>query len=84
LKQGEIKIMTMEKCTAHSGIEEAIENIKKSDSDQWEHITAIEKALPRLMPLWVTVILMVMSGITGSALTLAGMIVKFYSRSGGG
>ena len=70
----------MEKCEAHSGIEEAIENLKESESQQWKHIDAIEKALPRLMPLWVTVILMVMSGITGSALTLAGMIIKFYGN----
>ena len=74
----------MEKCELHSGFEEAIENIKKSDATQWEHITAIENALPKLMPLWVTVILMVMSGITGSAFTVAAMVIKFYSKAEGG
>ena len=64
-------------CDAHSGMAEAIKNLKASDKDQWEHINAIESALPKLLPLWVTVVLMVMSGVTASALTFAGMWMKF-------
>ncbi len=30
-----------ELCDKHSGFEEAIENLKKSESDQWEHIRLI-------------------------------------------
>lgn len=67
----------MDICEAHSGLIEAVDNLKKSETEQWEHINAIEKALPRLLPLWVTVTLMLMSGVTGSALTFAGMIIKF-------
>lgn len=69
--------MDKEKCDAHSGFDEAIENLKESDKDQWTHINTIEAALPRLVPVWVVIVLMVMSGLTGSALTFAGMIIKF-------
>jgi len=54
-----------------------IEQLKKSDDEQWEHINGLEKALHRLVPVWTTVVLMVMSAMTGSALTFAGMIIKF-------
>jgi len=71
----------MEYCDAHSGMIEAIENLKKSDKQQWEHIDIIESKLPKLLPVWVTVILMVMSGLTGSALTFAGMIIKLSGQN---
>jgi len=68
--------MTIEKCEAHSGFEKSIENLEKSEIDQWTHINKIEAALPRLVPVWVAIVLMLMSGLTGSALTFAGMILK--------
>jgi len=73
----------MEKCDAHSGFDEAIENLKKSDKEQWNHIDIIEAALPKLVPIWVTVVLMLSSAITASALTFAGMIIKFSGKTGG-
>ena len=57
--------------------DEQILNLQKSDGDQWEHITGLEKALRRLVPVWTTVVLMAMSALTGSAMTFAGMIIKF-------
>ena len=71
----------MEKCEAHSGFDEAIKNLRKSDVDQWKHIDAIEARLPKLVPVWVTIILMVMSAVTGSALTVAVMFIKFSGKS---
>ena len=68
--------MAIEKCEAHSGFEKSIENLEKSEIDQWTHINKIEAALPRLVPVWVAIVLMLMSGLTGSALTFAGMILK--------
>ncbi len=56
---------------------EQISQLKQSDTDQWEHITGLEKALTKLVPVWTTVVLMALSAITGSALTFAGMIIKF-------
>jgi len=68
--------MAIEKCEAHSGLTKSIDNLEKSDIDQWTHINKIEAALPRLVPVWVAIVLMLMSGLTGSALTFAGMILK--------
>ena len=70
----------MEKCEAHSGFGQAIKNLEKSDVDQWAHINAIEARLPKLVPVWVTVILMVMSAVSGSALTVAVMFIKFAAK----
>lgn len=70
----------MEKCDAHSGFEKSIENLEKSDVDQWIHINSIEAALPRLVPVWVVIVLMVSSALTASALTFAGMIIRFSGK----
>ncbi len=64
-------------CKEHSGITKAVDNLEKSDEQQWEEINGLKKMLSKYVPAWVTLILMVMSGITGSALTFAGMIIKF-------
>ena len=45
--------------------------------EQWEHINALENALRKFVPVWTTIVLMVGSALTGSALTFAGMIIKF-------
>lgn len=70
----------MELCREHSGIKADIDNLKQSDKDQWEHITAIETALPKLVPVWITIVLTVMGAITGSALTFAAMMFKFAGK----
>ncbi len=62
-----------EDCAVH---EEQIKHLEKSDEDQWDHITGLETALRKLVPIWTTVVLMTMSAITGSALTFAGMILR--------
>jgi len=72
--------MTEGQCQKHSGVAEAIKNLQQSDTDQWEHINRIEAALPKLIPVWVTVVLMVMSAVTASALTFAGMWMKFSGK----
>jgi hypothetical protein len=64
-------------CQAHSGVKSDIDNLKKSDKSQWEHITTLEEKVGKLVPVWITIILMAMSALTGSALTFAGMILKF-------
>ena len=54
-----------------------IETLEKNEVDQWEHITRLESALTKLVPIWVTAVLTTSGFITGSALTFAGMIIKF-------
>ena len=46
-------------------------------TDQWGHINKLEEMMRKLVPVWTTIVLRVMSGLTGSALTFAGMIIKF-------
>jgi len=55
-----------------------IKQLTKDTDEQWKHINNMENALRKLVPIWTTIVLMVMSGLTGSALTFAGMIFKFF------
>lgn len=66
-----------EYCKEHSGCMAKIESLQHGETEQWEHINKIEAALPKLVPVWVTIALTVMGAVTGSALTFAGMMFKF-------
>ena len=55
-------------------------DLKKTDDEQWTAINSIREFMRKLVPIWVTVVLMVMSAITGSALTFAGMIIKVAGK----
>ncbi len=61
-------------CAVHT---EQIEQLKKDTGEQWTAINEIRTFMRKLVPVWVTVVLMASSFITGSALTFAGMIIKF-------
>jgi len=61
-------------CAVHT---EKLTKLEKSDEDQWKHINSIHDQLGRLVPVWTTLVLMAMSALTASALTFAGMMVKF-------
>lgn len=61
-------------CDVHT---EQIKQLKQDTTDQWTHINTLENALRKLVPIWTTIILMMMSGVTGAALTFAGMIIRF-------
>lgn len=61
-------------CDVH---EQQIKQLEKDTDEQWTHINDVEKSLRKLVPIWTTIVLMVMSAVTGSALTFAGMIVRF-------
>lgn len=56
--------------------ETEINNLKTSDNEQWDAINEIRRFMHKLVPVWVTVVLMVMSAVTASALTFAGMLIK--------
>ena len=68
-------------CGAHT---EAIENLKRDTADQWAAITTLRGRLDELMrkwiPVWLAAILAAMSGVTASALTFAGMIIRFSGK----
>ena len=69
-----------EHCSDHSGCQEAIANLKKADDAQWAKITLIERALTRLVPVWVALVLTVMGSVTGASLSIAVMVIKFYEK----
>jgi len=56
--------------------EKAIDNIETTNSQQWDAINELRQFMHKLIPVWVTVVLMAMSAITASALTFAGLISK--------
>ena len=63
------------------GINETeIGNLKDSDEKQWSSINKMQEFMRKLVPVWVTVVLTAMGMITGSALTFAGMMIKFAGR----
>jgi len=74
--------LVQELCSEHSGCKADIENLKSSDKKQWDHITTIENALPKLVPVWVTVALTCMGAVTGAAVGIAAMVIKFSGKAG--
>ncbi len=61
-------------CVQHT---ERIDRLITDTNEQWTHINRLEDLMRKLVPVWTTIVLMIMSGLTGSALTFAGMIIKF-------
>lgn len=57
-------------------VENEIDTLKKSDDEQWGAINDIRQFMRKLVPIWVTVVLMALSAVTGSALTFAGMVIR--------
>ena len=64
-------------CSEHSGCTVSIKNLVESDKRQWVKLNEHDGLFRKYVPIWVTVVLTVMGGVTGSALTFAGMIIKF-------
>ncbi len=64
-------------CAVHG---EKIRQLEASDKTQWEHINKWNDTIRKYVPVWVTIVLMAMSGITGAALTFAGMMIKFAGK----
>lgn len=64
-------------CAVHG---EKIRQLEVSDKMQWEQINKWNETLRKYVPIWTTIALMIMSCLTGSALTFAGMMIKFAGR----
>jgi len=56
--------------------ESKISALEISEANQWAEINGLREYMRKLVPAWVTFVLMIMSAITGSALTFAGMIIR--------
>ncbi len=61
-------------------VETEVVNLKDSDVGQWAEINKIREFMRKLVPIWVTIVLMASSAVTGSALTFAGMIIKMSGK----
>ena len=66
-------------CDVHT---EQITQLKDSDKRQWVKINEHDGLFRRYVPVWTTIVLMMASALTGSALTFAGMIIKFAGPTG--
>ena len=73
--------MVSENCAVHDN---RLKHLEESDRDQWEHINGLHADFSRLMqrwvPAWVSLVLTVAGFVTGSALTFAGMMIKFAGK----
>jgi len=61
-------------------VESEVVNLKDSDKEQQSEINRIREFMRKLIPIWVATVLMAMSAVTASALTFAGMIIKFVAQ----
>lgn len=64
-------------CKVHA---EQISTLKDNDNKQWTKLNEHDGLFRRYVPIWTTVVLTVMGTLTGSALTFAGMIIKFAGK----
>ncbi len=61
-------------------VESEVQTLKKSNDDQWQAINELRQYMHKLIPIWTALVLTAFGAITGSALTFAGMIVKFSGK----
>jgi|GEM_PF-4169626 len=73
--------MAEQPCAVH---DTRIKHLEESARDQWEHINGLQTDFSRLMqrwvPAWVSLVLTMAGFVTGSALTFAGMMIKFAGQ----
>ena len=58
-------------------IESEVDRLKADTEHQWKAIHELERFMRKLVPVWVTIVVSVLTFITGCSLTFAGMIIKF-------
>jgi NO-binding membrane sensor protein with MHYT domain len=59
-------------CEFHSGVEARMDNLEKSDTDQWTAIKEIQKR----PPVWTTALISMLTFLLGCTVTYASMAVK--------
>lgn len=63
-------------------IENQVDRLEKDTAEQWMSIHDLEKFMRKLVPVWVTIVVSVLTFITGCSLTFAGMILRFSGTNG--
>ncbi len=61
-------------------IDNRVQRLEKDTTDQWDAINDLRRFMRKLVPVWVTIVISVLTFITGCSLTFAGMIIKFAGR----
>ena len=61
-------------------LESEVIRLKQDTTDQWKAIEDLRQFMRKLVPVWVTVVISVLTFITGSALTIAIMVIKFAGK----
>lgn len=59
-------------CNQHSGLVQMITDVKDDTSKQWDEINRIKNR----PPVWCTAVIAVLSGLLGSVLTYAALVVR--------
>ena len=58
----------------------AITGLGRHDGKQWEEISKLRDRLNKLVPVWIVIVMSVMSFVCGSALTTAVIVVKLVGN----
>ncbi len=61
-------------------LESEVIRLKQDTTDQWKAIEDLRQFMRKLVPVWVTVVISVLTFITGSALTIAIRVIKFAGK----
>ena len=57
-----------------------VERLEKDTCEQWEAINELRRFMQKLVPVWVTIVVSLLTFITGGSLTFAGMVLKFAGK----
>jgi hypothetical protein len=62
----------MAECPAHSGVCNEVENLKRTDKDQWDAINELRNRLP----VWATLVISILTGLLGFVLGIATILAR--------
>lgn len=69
--------MNNEMCKQHSGLVQRITDVKDDTDKQWAEINRIKNR----PPIWCTAVIAILSGLLGSILTYAALVVKIVGAA---
>ena len=61
-------------------IESKVDRLESDTKSQWAAIDELRRYMRKLVPVWVTAVVSVLTFITGASLTFAGMILRFAGK----
>lgn len=61
-------------------IESKVIRLEKDTTEQWDAINELRRFMRKLVPVWVTVAFSTLTFLTGSALTIAVMVIRFAGK----